>query len=228
MYRWNRIFGALAWALLASCAPPGGRSEPAESRREPDLTPKDRRPVYSVQVGDADEAALLAQELELEMLRQEGSTLYFFDEPALRKKLGSLGYTPERADPYQVFHGVVRMERRGSEKDLATFGVRLINREDEYWIVEAPLATLRALQRSGYRLASLEPTEPRPRQVRVWLERPEDAQRVADLQVDIYSVGKERGRHVLYGGAFDCQIDRLKEEGFEVERVSSKPRGGQP
>lgn len=183
------------------------------------LEPEEKRPILSVQIADASEAALLEQEIEVELLRTDGSTLYLVEVEGLAERLRAFGYEPQAANPYEVFRRVVRVERRGSERELLAAGVRLINREEAYWVVEAPLSSLRVLEARGLRMSSLSGEEPRPREVRIRARSREDIQRVAALHVDIYSVDDSYEILTIYAGAFDYQIDALEEQGFEVERV---------
>jgi hypothetical protein len=195
------------------------------------LEPNDPRPVFSIAVGDDIEAALLQQQLGVESLRTEGHTFYFHDTPGTRAKLAEYGYTPTKENPYAVYHRVVRVARKGDEKELARFDVKLINREPGYWVVRGSLAALRTLSAAGYLLSPLGPDEPRPRQVRIYAPSPADVQRINALFVDIYSVGrdeKDQRGVIVFGGAFDGQIDELIAEGFRVETVAPPSKGERP
>lgn len=184
------------------------------------LEPPDTRPVWSVEVADAAEAGLLTQELKLQPLRQEGATLYFYNAEGLPERLREMGYEPAQANPYDVYRRVVRVARRGSEEELQRYGVQLINREERHWVVEGPLASLRALARGGYRLDLISADEPRPREVRIRVRSRADVQRINGLHVDIFSVSDQVGTQSttteVHGAAFDHQIDKLRELGFEV------------
>ncbi|MFQ6007080.1 MAG: hypothetical protein ACE5OQ_16440 [Woeseia sp.] len=193
-----------------------------------DLEPKDPRQIYSVQVADAMEAALLQQPLKLEPIAREGSTLYFFDAPGLNDRLRTFGYEPIAANPYEVYRRVVRVERRGSEQELIAAGIRIINREKTHWVVEGSLANLRMLERSGYRLSPLPRNEPRPREVRIRAKSKADVAKIGALHIDIYSVVEVKEGFEVYAGAFDYQIDRLREKGFTVQRISTVKQGVQP
>ncbi len=190
-----------------------------------DLEPNDPRPIYSIRIADAEETALLRQELDLEPLRSEGTTLYFFAAEGLNDRLRNLGYQPAQGNPYQVFRRVVRIDRRGTEEDLLAAGIRLINREETHWVVEGPLANLRVLAKSGYRLNDLGRNEPLPREVEITLESIEELAQVTAFHVDVYSVKKREQGITVYAGAFDHQIDQLREAGFSVERISTIEKG---
>jgi len=190
------------------------------------LEPPDSRAVWSIEVADAAEAGLLEQELQLQLVRQEGTKLYFYATENLRGRLQELGYEPAEANPFEVFRRVVLVERRGAEESLRGYGVQVINREERHWVVEASLANLRALARAGYRLLPLGAHDPRPRLVLIRVGKDEEVQRVNELHVDIFSVSRPGGATVggqglvICGAAFDNQIDRLRQEGFEVELTS--------
>lgn len=221
---------ALAMLVVAvGCAHRGGYVPPPGAAVN--LDPDDPRPIFSIAVGDDIEAALVQQKLGVEPLRVEGHTFYFHDTPGIRAKLAEYGYTPTRQSSYAVYQRVVRVAKRGDEKDLARFDVTLINRENDYWVVRGTIGTLRALSAAGYRLAPLGSNEPRPRQVRIYASSLDDVQRINALFVDIYSVSRE-GRDqrgvIVTGGAFDGQIDALIEAGFRVEIIEPPKKGVQP
>ncbi len=203
--------------LISGC--PGARFEPV------DLAPEDPRPVLSVVVEDPTEVELLVQELELEPIGLEGNTLHFFDRANLRARLRDLGYTPRPANPQDVFHRVVRVQRRGEEERLVVSGVQIINREEEYWIVRGTLRQLHILRQLGYTIGAVGPDEPRPREVRIQVPTRQDVIEVGALDVDIYSVEETREGFTIYGGAFDFQIDLLRERDYTVERISTVDRG---
>ena len=213
--------------LLAGCR--GCRPEPAGGRVS--LEPDDPRPVASLRVGDADEAELLVQQLGMQVLRIEGNRVLFFEEPELMSRLEELGYDLAAHDPYDVFRRVVRIDRSIGERELRTMGVRVINREEDFLIIEATLGQLRALERGGARIAAIAGYEPRPRQIRVVVGSTEDVRRIGAMGIDIYSAAPDSRKPneqrrddreleiVIHGAAFDDQIDRLEEAGYEVERL---------
>lgn len=189
-----------------------------------DLAPRDQRPVYAVTVDDPAEAALLIQQLSLERIRVEGATLYFIGSPAVLERLRATGYSPMLADRMQVERRVVRVFRRGNERDVIETGVRLLNREDGYWVVDGSLRELQLLSRLGYRIGAVGPNEPRPREIRITVRSRDDVQRVSELNVDIYNVRETAQGIVIAGGAYDVQIDALRAAGYQVERVSTVTR----
>ena len=173
-------------------------------------------PRYSITTEDPDEVALLAERLKLRNVRVAGRTLYFAADDRQLQQLRELGYQVERADPERVDSRVLRVHRRGTEEELRGHGVTVINREQGYWIVSGTLAQLRQLVAAGYRLEALGRDEPRPRWIRVVATTADDVQRVANLQIDIFSVADSAGRFIIRGSAMDVQIDRLREAGFTV------------
>jgi hypothetical protein len=194
-----------------------------------DLEPNDPRPILSIVVGDADEAMLLVQRFELEVLRMDGPTVFFFDREGLLPDLADLGYEPAPRNPHNVFRRVVRIDRAIPEEELIANGVRVINREDQYLVVEAAIGQLRALVRGGSEIQSVSTDEPRPRGVRIFVSGVKDVAAIGAMEIDIHSVETDRRdpnfsrtdsrefRIVVYAGAFDFQIDALREAGYEVE-----------
>jgi hypothetical protein len=205
---------ALAFVLLTGCT---------RGIEVPGLSPLERRPVEAVAVADGNEAALLVQELSMEPVRVDGPRIYYIAEPRLNQRLRELGYTPVAADMSQVERRTMRVLRRGDERDLLAAGVRLLNREEGYWIVNGTLVQLAALRDRGYRLTALGPGEPRPREVLIRLPAQADPHVLTPFGLDIYSFRPTRGGLEVTAGAFDGQIDALREAGYPVERISTVP-----
>lgn len=215
-------FCTVAWVLVTGCYP---RLEGTPV----DLEPNDPRPILSLQVADADEAMLLVQQLDLDVVRMDGLTVYFFEDADQVPQLIELGYELEQQDPYKVFRRVVRIERTAPETSLVASGIKIINREDDYIVVEGEIGQLRALQRSGLQIVGISGHEPRPREIRVIVTSTADVAQIGAMHVDIYSAKPEIGkpvdpdaedggpRIVVYGGAFDYQIDQLRDAGYDVE-----------
>ena len=195
------------------------------------LAPNDTRQIVSVAVLDSDEAALLVQQLELEVVRIEGPTMFFFEKPNQLDRLAELGYELERQNSYDVFRRVVRIDRTVPESELIANGVQVINREEEYFVVNASIGQLKTLLRSGSQIVAVSGHEPRPRQVRIIVRNMADVAAISAMAVDIYSTDhikreptdtQEDYRKVgivIYAGAFDYQIDRLEESGYGVEML---------
>ena len=200
-------------------------SFPPRLQGEVDLTPNDPRPVYGIIVEDHDEIALLEQQLKLEPLYFRDSTLFFHEVPGLIKRLQDNGYTPTKANSYQVYQRVVRVAKKGKEEELLKTGVRLINREHDFWIVQGSLAQLIALERIGYQLSTIAPHEPRPREIKLKVTSFKEIAWLNALQVDIFTVRETKEGFIVYGGAFDYQIDRIHEKGLKVEMIDTIGRG---
>lgn len=198
-----------------------------EALREPNLEPDDARPVYCVSVEDGEEARLLHQQLGMEILRVEGRNVLFFDtKGGVLDTLRALGYAPEPVAALQAFYRVVKVGKKGREEDLIQTGVKLINRERDHWIVRGNLTQLKLLKEQGFAIA-VPDHEPRPREVQIRVKHRGDIQRVSELHVDIYSVvGTKENGFLIYGGAFDYQIDALKQNNFQVTIKPTLEEGG--
>lgn len=224
----QRNYGLISVTCVVALLLSTGCQPPLEGERV-NLEPNDPRPILSLQVEDVDEAALLVQEIDLDVVRVEGLTVYFFEDADQIARLSDLGYDLEQQNPYNVFRRVVRIDREIPEAELVASGIKIINREKQYLVVEGAIGQLRALERSGSRIIAISGDEPRPRQIRVMVSSTEDVARIGAMQVDIYSAKPERGTSmdakraeqngniVIYGGAFDYQIDQLRNADYDVE-----------
>ena len=221
----------LAVLLFCACRHGGYGGGPTGPGTPPvSLEPNDGRPLFSIEVGDGIETALIQQRLRLEPLRLEGKRLYFHDTGDIRAQLAAFGYEPAPADPYRVYERVVRVRKRGDEAALRRAGVTLINREAEAWIVRGDLGTLRGLVSAGYLITPIASNEPRPRYIRVYVSTPAQAQEVGRI-VSIYASGRagdqERGL-LLAAEAFDTDIDALIAAGYRIERIDPENGEGRP
>lgn len=196
-----------------------------EGKGNVDLTPNDPRRIFSIIVEDDAEVALLKQQLELEPLDIQNSTLFFYEAPGLNERLLEIGYKPAQENPYQVFQRVVRIAKNGKEQELVKTGVQLINRENSYWIVRGSLAQLIALERIGYRLTTINQHEPRPREIKITAESLDDVAWLNKLQLDIFTVQESKSGYIVYGGGFDYQIDRIRDKGLKFELVDTVGQG---
>lgn len=202
----------LALTLLAACGGGGARLAPQPVALE------SGPPLVAVQVGDAQEAAILVQVLGEQPVTSGGHRLYF--DARLAERLRGAGFDPVQADPEQVMRRVVRAYGQ-SDAGLRAMGVRILLREGEYWVVDGTRQQLRGLQAGGeYRLTGIVDPEPRPRVVRVTVPAPADVQRVYAAGVDVYQAEEDaNGRWVVLGGAFEWQIEAMASAGFAVERL---------
>lgn len=214
-----RIFIALGSFAVAACSATPRRGSLS-------LSPRETRPIAAITVGDANEVSLLVQELSLQTLRADGNRLYFVADSRTTQRLRDLGYTPEPADILQVERRTVRVYRRGDEAEMLRSGVTLINRETDYWIVTGTLRQVTSLRTSGYRVTALGSNEPLPREVRIRLPAGQNALVLGRFELDIYSVYSARTGVEVTAGAFDSQIDALRAAGYNVERISTVPPGG--
>ncbi|MEO6327286.1 MAG: hypothetical protein ABIO55_00050 [Ginsengibacter sp.] len=191
------------------------------------LTPPDKRPVSSVLVEDATEAEILQQELKLEIVKIEGSRLYYYDENnSITNQLRQTGYQEITSEDQQQVYKKYVMLRLPKSTDttyrelfvaLSKELVHVINREKDHWIIYGTLASLKNLKKSGYILH--EPTyELRPREVDIHVGAAEDVQKISALGVDIFSTEyiKTSNGIIIHGGAFDYQIDSARAMNFTV------------
>ena len=173
-------------------------------------------PRYAITTDDPDEIALLVERLKLRQVLVSRGTLYFAADAEQLGRLRELGFQVNRANAEAIDSRVLRVQRRGDEASLRENGVIVVTREPSYWIVSGTLAQLRKLVSAGYTLAPLAAGEPRPRWIRIVATSADDVQRVANLDVDIFSVADTSGRYTILGAAMDVHIDRLREAGFTV------------
>jgi hypothetical protein len=208
----------VAAALLPlSCAPKPAPPTGGPATSAADLERLDARPTYRIQVDDADEAAIVQQEMKLDVVRVAGRDMDFHADAAQLARLKDSDYQVQQLDPQQNTFRVVRIPRRGKEAALLqSTGVTLINREEDYWVVRASVAQLKLLRNAGYKVAPLD-HEVRPRDVRILVNEPADVQRVNEMHVDIFSARRDpKGKIVIEGAAFDAQIDALRNARYDV------------
>jgi hypothetical protein len=156
-----------------------------------------------------------------EILR--GTSLYYFGNALLNRRLAAFGYTPQAANPDEVFTRVVRIRQSGEETTVRTLGARIILRERETWVVRGTVKQLRLLSSRGYKLETLSKREPQPRRIQLVLHRHEDVLRIGG-QVEIDHVGKTNdGYLMVVAEAFDDAIDDLRARGFKVEILPDFP-----
>jgi hypothetical protein len=187
---------------------------PAIVLPEPSKTPR-----YSITTNDPDEIALLTQQLKLTGVTATPGAVYFEADAGQLGRLRELGYQVTQADAEAVDYRIVRVRRRGTEEELRAQGITIISREKTYWIISAKLGQLRRLVADGYLLQPIAPDEPRPRLVRIVVTSQDDVQRVANYQIDIFTVADSAGRFTIDGAALDMQIDRLRAAGFTVVQL---------
>lgn len=178
--------------------------------------PENNRPVYVMQVGDSDELGLIQQRFKIQLKSREGSNIYFYASESLLDSLKEIGYTIQQADVNQVEFRVVKVFKKGTEEEILKTGIRMINREKDHWIIRGNLIQLQLLSTKGYSIKKME-TEVRPRQVEIKVKDKKDIQYINDIGVDIFnSVEKAGIGFIVYGAAFDYQIDLMKSKKYEV------------
>ena len=186
------------------------------------FTPPDKRQVQSIQVGDADEAALLQQELKIEIQQVKDKRLFYFaGSKDIDARLSELGYSIRKEDLMQVYDKYVQVTVNGKVPDssksveLEKLGVTLINREEKYWIIRGTLEQLSEVKKKGYQLKELD-HEPRPRGVEITVNNQAEVQKVNETGVDIYHTENKDNKIIVHGAAFDNQIELMRKMGYTV------------
>lgn len=176
------------------------------------------RPLQVIEVEDATETALLAQELGLVPIATAGSRVYFRAEGDLRKRLSALDYEVVDTDANEVLTRVMWVAGPRKEEPLRELGLRILRREKRGWFVSGTLRRLSLLEKLGYRLEELKGREPHPRPILVVVENRGDLPKVLAVGIDVYATASIGDRRlVVNGGAFDDAIDALRAQHFTVE-----------
>ncbi len=178
--------------------------------------------LYRIRVEDAAEAALIQQQVKAAPVQLRDRWFYYRGDERLNARLRELHYDPQEVDPREIAGQFVRIEAVEGEEGkraMAEIGARVLIREPKYWIVRVTPQQLQLLKRSKYRIGELGPQGPRPRQVRVLVDRREEAAKVAPLLADLFSEEPAGKRVALHGAAWDDMIDVLKARGYTVERL---------
>ncbi len=192
------------------------------------LEPADKRPVKSIQIGDAAEAALIEQELDVEIKHVDNNTLYFYsDNQDVVSELENIGYTVKEANPMQTSFKLVKLiasnnlnlsgERNDNvQKQLDEYNIKVLKREKDYWAIYGSLSGLSRIQELGFKLQNME-TEVRPRSIQITVYSREDIQKINEMDIDIVSTKPLEQGYVVYGSAFDYQIDQLEAAGYNIQ-----------
>ncbi|HEX7904325.1 MAG TPA: hypothetical protein VF487_10630 [Chitinophagaceae bacterium] len=198
--------------------------QPACKRGKFPLDPPDKRPVQSIQIGDADEAALLQQELKIEIQQVKDNRLFYFaGSKGLDAQLTELGYTIKKEDLMQLYYKYAeitinkKVPEESRTEELQKKGIIILNKEENYWVIRGTLEQLKQVEKMGYKLKKLE-KEPRPRKVEIVVNTQADIQKVNETGVDIYHVETKGNSYVIHAGAFDNQIELIRKMGFTVTR----------
>ena len=194
-----------------------------KSRKAP-FDPPDKRQVQSIRVGDADEVAILQQELKIEIQQVKDNRLFYFaGSKDIDARLSELGYSIRRENLMQVYDKYVQVTINGKVPDssksaeLEKLGVTIINKEEKYWIIRGTLEQLNEVKKKGYELKELE-RELRPRGVAITVNNQADIQKVNEAGVDIYHTENKDNKIIIHGAAFDYQIELMLKMGFTVVR----------
>jgi len=179
--------------------------------------------LYRIEVEDADEAALIEQELKVKPELVRGRSFYYYGNENINRRLQEFGYHPSVEDADSVLTRVVRVVGKGTEAPLREIGLTIVLRERGYWIARGTLKQLRALSRAEYAIQDLRKGEPYPRQVRLTVTKLSDVSDVVAPRIDIHTVQKSKEGFVVFGGAFDESLDELRAMGFKVEILPDPP-----
>jgi hypothetical protein len=185
------------------------------------------RPLQSIEVEDATETALLAQELGLVPLATVGRRVYFRAEGELLQRLAALQYEVVETDANEALTRMMWVTGPRDEAPLHQVGLRILRREERGWFVSGTLRRLSLLERLGYRVADPQGREPHPRPILVVVER-RDLPKVLAVGIDVYAMGPVGDRlFAVNGGAFEDAIDALRAQQFKVE-IHADPAEGTP
>lgn len=190
----------------------------------------DKRPVKSIKVGDPTEAALIQQEMDIEIKYVDDNTLYFYaDNQKTISDLENIGYKIKETNPMQTSFKLVKLVSKNNsllsmeknetiQKELQEYSIKVLNREKGYWAIYGSLDNLSRVRELGYKIQNLE-TEVRPRNIEIKVPTKEDIQKVNEMEIDIYSSEfQKEGNITIFGGAYDYQIDLLEFAGYEVKK----------
>lgn len=186
---------------------------------------KQQARLYRVPVEDAAEAALIQQQLKLVPVQVRDRWFYYRGDERLNARLKELGYEPQTVDPKELQVQFFRIEGIAGEEGqraLADIGARVLIREPKYWIVRVTPGQQQLLKRLNYRLVDLGPQGPRPRQIRILVDKLEETAKIAPLLADLYSEEPSGKQFALHGAAWDDMIDQLKAHGYTVEPLKEK------
>jgi len=194
------------------------------------LNPPDEGPVKSVQVGDAMEAGLIQQGMDIEIKFIDGNTLYFYaSNQKLISDLEDIGYNIQDTNPMQISFKLVKLVSKNNsklseekneiiQKQLQEYNIKVLKREKNYWAIYGSLENLSRIRELGYKIKELD-TEVRPRSIEIKVPTREDIQKVNEMNIDIYSTLPQKEDYIIiYGGAYDYQIDLLESSGYEVKK----------
>lgn len=198
-----------------------------ESKVNLELT--DKRPVKSIKIDDAAEAALIEQELDIEVKYVANNTLYFYsNNQNTLSQLKDIGYQINDENPTQTSFRMVRLFSKDKmilsrekntliSKELQEYQIKVFNREKDYWVIYGSLSALSRIKELGFVMKNLD-IEIRPRTVKIIVPSKNDIQRVNEMDVDIYSTAQKGKQYVIYGGAYDYQIDLMEAAEYQVEK----------
>jgi hypothetical protein len=219
--RWPRncrpvvVLFALFAVSLVLCAPTLGQQAQGPGT--------DSRKLYRIEAEDADEVALIEQELKLKPALVRGRSVYYYGDEQINKRLAEFDYHPSAVDPDEVFTRVVRIVEKVEETTLRDVGATVILRERAYLVIRATPKQLRVLSQLGYKIEELGAKEPQPRRVRLVVSTAAQIAEVGALRVDIDTVQKTKEGNVIVGDAFDDVIDELRARGFNVQILPDYP-----
>ena len=211
-YHTTVILFLLFGLLLISCKP---------NEWEVNLNPNNPQPVFSVEIGDMEEARILEQEMKLEILRIDQNRLYFLQPDAnILDSLKEYGYALKKADKMKMYFRVVQIHKDTivkKEELFKKYGVQFINEEKDYYIIRGDLAQLKNMKRHKIKLIRLS-EEVKPRVVSIYVPSKSDIQKVSELQVDIFIAElQDDSTYVIHGQAFDYQIEAIRNNDYTVQ-----------
>lgn len=187
--------------------------------KDKSFNPPNERPVSAISVEDATEVDILQEQTGIEIVKVELPLVYFHsDKTDVLAALKSAGYEePKRQEPLQVYTAYGMVSGEQNMERIASFGLKLLNREKDHVVVFGNLDQLQAAAKGKLNIKKLD-YEPRPREIVVQVNSPADVEKLAAIQVDIFASYPDEGKQgiIVEGAAFDFQIDQVKSLGFQI------------
>jgi bisphosphoglycerate-dependent phosphoglycerate mutase len=101
--------------------------------------PTDAKKLYRIEVEDADEAALIEQELKLKPALVRSRSFYYYGDEQINRRLAEFEYHPSAVDPDEIFTRAVRVAEKADETSVD------LNRRRDFLLRDVSRQTVRSL-----------------------------------------------------------------------------------